>query len=111
MAHAPHLDRVFQALSHPTRLAVIDRLAHGPAGASELAQPFDMSLPSFMQHLDVLERGGLVHSRKEGRVRTYRLQPKSLKAAEGWMAERRDLWERRLDGLDDYLVTMKERSE
>lgn len=75
---------------------------------SELAQPFDMALPSFSQHLDVLEDCGLVRSRKEGRVRTYQLAPKTLKAAEGWLAKQRTLWERRLDQLDSYLENMKE---
>lgn len=102
------LDRVFHALGDPTRRAVLARLSGGAAPVSELARPFRMALPSFTQHLDVLEGCGLVRSRKVGRVRTYRLEPKALKAAEGWMAEQRALWERRLDQLDDYLLTLKE---
>ena len=102
------LSAVFQALADPTRRAVLERLGRGPAAMSELAQPFDMALPSFSQHLDVLERSGLVRSRKSGRVRTYRLSPRPLKAAENWMAKQRALWERRLDQLDNYLQTMKE---
>jgi DNA-binding transcriptional ArsR family regulator len=105
------LDRVFHALGDPTRRAVIRRLGQGPAAVGELARPFKMALPSFMQHLSVLEQCGLVRSRKTGRVRTYQLQPKPLKAAEKWMVEQRDLWERRLDQLDDYLMQMKEREE
>ena len=77
---------------------------------SELARPFKMSLPSFSQHLDVLENCGLVRSRKAGRVRTYRLAPQPLKTAEQWMSKQRSLWERRLDQLDDYLTTMKEKA-
>jgi DNA-binding transcriptional ArsR family regulator len=73
-----------------------------------LARPFAMALPSFTQHLDVLERSGLVASHKRGRVRTYRLVPTSLRAAQDWLAVQRDLWERRLDQLDDYL---KEREQ
>jgi DNA-binding transcriptional ArsR family regulator len=102
------LSAVFQALADPTRRAVLERLGRGPAAMSELAQPFDMALPSFAQHLDVLERSGLVSSRKSGRVRTYKLSPRPLKAAENWMAKQRTLWERRLDQLDSYLQTMKE---
>ena len=74
---------------------------------SELAEPFHMALPSFSQHLGVLEDCGLVRSRKEGRVRTYQLAPQALKAAEGWLAKQRTLWTRRLDQLDDYLKEQK----
>jgi DNA-binding transcriptional ArsR family regulator len=102
------LDSVFHALGDPTRRAVVSRLGRGPAAVSELARPFNMALPSFVQHLGVLERCGLVRSRKAGRVRTYHLRPQALKAAEHWMAEQRALWERRLDQLDDYLKDMKE---
>jgi DNA-binding transcriptional ArsR family regulator len=101
------LDRVFQALSDPTRRAVLQRLSGGTAPVGELAKPFDMALPSFLQHLRVLEDCGLVSSRKSGRVRTYRIAPKPLRAAEGWMAAQRALWERRLDQLDHYLEDMK----
>jgi DNA-binding transcriptional ArsR family regulator len=97
------LDRVFQALADPTRRAVLQRLGRGAAPVSELARPFDMALPSFLQHLKVLEGTGLVRSHKSGRVRTYRISPEPLRAAEGWMAEQRALWERRLDSLDRYL--------
>lgn len=102
------LNRVFQALADPTRRAVLERLAGGPAAMSELAQPFRMALPSFSQHLDVLEESGLVRSSKEGRVRTYRIAPKAMQAAEGWLAKQRALWTRRLDQLDDYLENLKE---
>jgi DNA-binding transcriptional ArsR family regulator len=103
------LGRVFQALTDPTRRAVLERLSSGPAAVSELARPFKMALPSFSQHLDVLESCGLVRSRKTGRVRTYQLMPQPLKAAEHWMATQRALWERRLDQLDDYLAELKEK--
>jgi len=102
------LDRVFRALGDPTRRAVLARLSLGEVTVSELARPFDMALPSFTQHLGVLEECGLVKSKKTGRVRTYRLMPQPLKAAERWMAEQRRLWERRLDQLDAYLKVMKE---
>jgi DNA-binding transcriptional ArsR family regulator len=101
------INRVFQALADPTRRAVIERLCSGPAAMSELAQPFDMALPSFSQHLAVLENCGLVRSTKTGRVRTYRLAPAPLKLAEHWMVRQRALWDRRLDQLDDYVQRMK----
>ena len=75
---------------------------------TELARPFSMALPSFSQHLGVLEQCGLVRSQKSGRVRTYQLAPEPLAAAEDWMAAQRTLWERRLDQLDDYLKELKE---
>ena len=106
--HPAPLDRVFHALADPTRRAVLRRLSGGPAPVSELAQPFDMALPSFTQHLKVLEASGLVRSHKTGRVRTYYLAPQPLKEAEHWMVEQRALWERRLDQLDAFLIDLKE---
>jgi DNA-binding transcriptional ArsR family regulator len=103
------MDRVFRALSDPTRRAVIERLGGGPAAVSELARPFDMALPSFWQHLKVLEDCGLVRSEKTGRVRTYRLAPAPLRAAEHWLAHQRALWERRLEQLDEYLTLIEEK--
>ena len=105
------LDRVFHALSDPTRRAVLTRLSEGPTPVSELALPFDMALPSFTQHLGVLEECGLVRSRKKGRVRTYTLAPEPLKKAEHWIEKRRSLWEKRLDQLDKYLITLKEKKQ
>jgi DNA-binding transcriptional ArsR family regulator len=101
------LDRAFQALGDPTRRAMLERLARGPASVSELKRPFVMSLPAVMQHLTVLEASGLVLSEKAGRVRTCRINPAALAQAEGWIAERRMEWERRLDRLGDYLETLK----
>jgi DNA-binding transcriptional ArsR family regulator len=83
------LTTVFQALTDPTRRAVIERLTRGPAAMSELARPFAMALPSFSQHLGVLESCGLVRSKKVGRVRTYRLAPEPLKKAASWIARQR----------------------
>ncbi len=102
------LDRVFRALGDPTRRAVLARLSLGEVTVSELARPFDMALPSFTQHLGVLEECGLVKSKKVGRVRSYRLVPQPLKSAERWIVEQRQMWERRLDQLDAYLKDMKE---
>ena len=98
------LDRVFQALADPSRRAMIERLSRGPASVSELARPFAMSLPAVVQHLQVLEASGLVTSEKVGRVRTCRIVPEALSAAEQWINERRMLWERRLDRLGAYLA-------
>jgi DNA-binding transcriptional ArsR family regulator len=102
------LNRVFHGLADPTRRAVLERLSSGPAAVSELAEPFSMSLPSFLQHLDVLESCGLVKSRKAGRVRTYQLTPQPLKVAEGWLERQRVIWNRRLDQLNTYLTDLKE---
>jgi DNA-binding transcriptional ArsR family regulator len=99
------LDQVFQALADPTRRQVVVQLGSGSASTSQLAEPFSMALPSFIQHLSVLERAGLVTSTKRGRVRTYELVPAALGIADGWLAEQRRLWERRLDQLDDLLRT------
>jgi DNA-binding transcriptional ArsR family regulator len=104
------LDRVFQALADPTRRVMVERLSRGPASVSELAEPFEMSLPSIVQHLQVLEASGLIHSEKVGRVRTCQIGAKALGNAERWISERRATWERRLDRLGDYLqVTDPER--
>ena len=105
------LNLVFQALADPTRRAVVERLSRGPTATSELARPFKMALPSFLQHLDMLQKCGLVRSRKSGRVRTYELAPDTLKEAEDWMATQRSLWERRLDQLDSFLEGLKEQPE
>lgn len=102
------LDLVFRALGDPTRRAVLERLAIGPSATIALAEPFDMALPSFTQHLDVLEHCDLISSMKSGRVRTYRLTPASLRPAETWMTRQRSLWEKRLDQLDTHLKTMKD---
>jgi DNA-binding transcriptional ArsR family regulator len=102
------LDQVFRTLADPTRRAVLRRLSNGTASTLELARPFRLALPSFTQHLRMLEKSGLVKSTKSGRVRTYELAPKRLQAAEDWILDRRKLWERRLDQLDAYVLTMKE---
>jgi DNA-binding transcriptional ArsR family regulator len=107
--HTVKLDQVFQALADPTRRAVLRRLSRGAASTLELARPFDMALPSFTQHLSMLENFGLVKSKKSGRVRTYELAPKRLQVAEDWILDRRELWQRRLDQLDAYVLTMQEK--
>jgi DNA-binding transcriptional ArsR family regulator len=101
------LNQVFQALADPTRRAVIAQLSRSPASMSELARPFRMALPSFAQHLAVLEKCGVVQSRKDGRVRRYRLVPQPLSVAEDWIVAQRAIWEQRLDQLEEYIATMK----
>ena len=101
------LDLAFQALADPNRRGMLARLSRAPASVSELARPLAMSLPAVMQHLRLLEASGLVRSEKKGRVRTCRIEPGALAAAEGWIAEQRALWEGRADRLEDYLATMK----
>ena len=100
---AAALDRTFHALSDPTRRAMVQQLARGPASVSELARPLSISLPAVMQHLQVLEISGIVRTEKIGRVRTCSVEPKMLGLAERWIAERREIWERKLDRLADYL--------
>lgn len=95
---------MFHALADDTRIAVVERLGIGPASASQLAEPFDMALPSFMQHLGVLERAGIVSSHKSGRTRTYQLVPDAFREASTWMSSARSHWERRLDQLDELLL-------
>jgi DNA-binding transcriptional ArsR family regulator len=102
-AVARDLDLTFQALADPTRRAMVERLARGPASVSDLARPFAMSLPAVVQHLQILEASGLVASQKVGRVRTCRIEPQALSLAEHWFNERRLEWDRRLDRLSQYL--------
>ena len=105
------LDLAFQALSDPTRRAMVERLARGPASVSELTQPFDMSMSAVMQHLKVLEASGLVSSEKVGRVRTCRVDPKALTAAERWLNDRRRSVERSLDRLGAFLDETRPETE
>jgi len=101
------IDGVFRALSDPTRRDVVARLSAKPASVSELAAPYRMAMPSFLEHLKVLEASGLVWSEKKGRVRTYQLSSDRLKVAEDWLSRQRRLWETRFDQLDAYLLKLK----
>lgn len=105
------IDGIFRALSDPTRRHVLERLSKSPASVSELAAPFEMALPSFLQHLKILEGCGLVLSKKSGRVRTYALAPDRMKLAEDWLSKQRRFWERRLNQLDAYLLELKEKEQ
>jgi DNA-binding transcriptional ArsR family regulator len=97
------IDRAFHALAEPTRRAIVEKLSAGPVSASALAEPFDMTLAAVLQHLRVLEDSGIVRTRKVGRVRTCQIEPAGLGVAARWLAERRALWERRLDRLGEVL--------
>jgi len=97
------LDQTFHALADPSRRSIVVRLSRGPASVSELARPLAMSLPAVVQHLDVLQKSGLVRSEKVGRVRTCRLEPAPMRSVEEWIAQHRVTWESRLDRLSDVL--------
>ncbi|MFI5281181.1 MAG: ArsR/SmtB family transcription factor [Gemmatimonadales bacterium] len=101
--HSATLDAAFAALSDPTRRAILVRLARQGATVSELAAPFEMSLPAVSRHLRVLERAGLLERRIDGRVHRIGIVPGPLRTVEQWLAEHRDFWERRLDALARYL--------
>ena len=100
----PDIDRIFHALGDPTRRAIMEKLSAGPISVSQLAEPLDITLAAVVQHLQVLEDSGLVQTEKVGRVRTCRIEPAGLSAAEQWIADRRSMWERRLDRLGDLLA-------
>ena len=109
MVQARAADEVFNALSNPTRRKVLELLSVGPATVSELAAPFRMQLPSFVQHLSVLEKSRLIKSTKRGRVRTYEIAPERFNVVENWLTSRRELWEARLDQFDQYVKQLKEK--
>ena len=98
------LTNVFSALADPTRRAMIERLAKGPASVSDLARPLNLSLPLAVQHLKQLERSGVVTTRKTGRVRTCQINAKKLAAAETWIEKQRTLWHARFDSMDAFLM-------
>src|SRR5690348_12982658 len=104
----PDIDRVFHALGDPTRRRMVEKLSEGPMSVSSLATPLDITLTAVGQHLQSLEESGLVHTEKAGRVRTCRIEPAGLAAAEQWISDRRSLWERRLDRLGDVLAEAEE---
>jgi len=109
MVQSAAADDVFHALSNPTRRRVLERLSVGPATVSELAAPFDMQLPSFVQHLSLLEQSRLVKSKKRGRVRTYEIAPERFRVIDDWLTARRRSWEARLDRFEHYVTQLKEK--
>jgi DNA-binding transcriptional ArsR family regulator len=104
----PSIDRVFHALGDPTRRTIVERLSQGPVSVSHLAKPLAITLAAVVQHLQILESSGLVHTEKVGRVRTCRIQTEGLTAAEQWISDRRTEWERRLDRLGEFLAEDEE---
>ena len=104
----PTLDAVFSALSDPTRRAVISRLGQGPEAVSELADPHDMALPSFLKHIDMLERSGLVTSEKLGRKRICTLHPEAFQTANRWIEDQKRIWEVRLDRLEALVADLEQ---
>lgn len=104
------LDRVFHALADPTRRKMVERLAKSPTSVSNLAEPLEMTLAAVVQHVQVLEACGVVRTEKIGRVRICRIEPRALSSAEKWFHERRALWERRFDLLEDVLKEEKKKS-
>lgn len=102
-AAAQDIARVFNALGDPTRRAIVERVSEGPVSISSLAKPLKMTLAAVVQHIQVLEAGGLVQTEKIGRVRTCALQSKGLDLVTDWIAARKSLWERRLDSLGAVL--------
>ena len=96
------IDHTFAALADPTRIEIVTRLSRGSASVSELAEPHAMSLRAVLKHVQVLEAAGLVHTVKDGRVRTCSLQPARIDSATHWMEQLQRRWERRLDRLEQY---------
>lgn len=105
------LSLIFQALSDPTRRAMLARLGKGAVPVSELARPTGLALPTVMRHLGVLEEAGLIQTEKQGRVRTCRMRPETLGTAADWLAEQRAIWEARTDRLEAYVMRLMEGGE
>ncbi|KXF77985.1 ArsR family transcriptional regulator [Paramesorhizobium deserti] len=109
--YSGQLNGIFQALADPTRRAVLGRLGKGPASISELAEPFDMALPSFMKHIHILEDSGMIRTRKEGRVRTCAIEKKQFAVVQDWLSEQRAIWEGRTDRLEQFVITEQEKEK
>lgn len=107
--YSEQLDGIFQALSDPTRRAVLGRLGKGPASISELAKPFEMALPSFMKHIHFLEDRGFIQTRKEGRVRTCAIEKKPFATVEEWLSQQHSLWEGRTNRLELFVTTRRKK--
>lgn len=108
MANYEHrLSLAFAALADPTRRAIVARLCSGDATIGELAAPFEIGLPTLLKHIRVLEHGGLVSSKKSGRVRTCSLTPQALQTTDNWLREHIAIWDSRLDQLEVHLANKK----
>jgi DNA-binding transcriptional ArsR family regulator len=103
------LSRIFRALADPTRRSILERLSEGEASVSELAEPFEMSMPAISKHLKVLERAGLITRGRDAQWRPCRLEPKPLKNVDTWMNPYRQFWEESFDRLDDYLQELQQK--
>ena len=104
------LDRAFSALADPTRRAIVSRLCDGPKSVTQLSEPFELALPSLLKHVRVLEQSGLVSTKKIGRVRTCKIEPRALHAAEAWIHQHICAWEERLDRLEVHIERMKRKN-
>lgn len=104
---ADALSHVFFALADPTRRSILARLTQGEASVTELAEPFDMTMPAVTKHLKVLERAGLIVRGREAQWRPVRLEPEPLRQVSGWLENYRKFWDESLDRLDDYLKTIQ----
>ncbi|MEE2565811.1 ArsR/SmtB family transcription factor [Hyphobacterium marinum] len=102
----PDLSRLFHALADPTRRSILTRLAETPAPVSDLAEPTGLKLPTVMRHLAVLEESGLIATTKQGRIRICAIVPEAFEPARTWLDDQREIWEGRLDRLDDYVMKM-----
>lgn len=111
MQQADRLSLTFGALADPTRRAILARLAKGPASVTELAAPFDITLPAVSKHLKVLERAGLIERGREAQWRPCQLKASPLKDAAAWVERYRRFWEESFDRLDDYLRVLQEKKE
>jgi DNA-binding transcriptional ArsR family regulator len=111
MLNQLQVDQAFHAFGDPTRRKLVEQLSRGPASVSDLARPLGITLAAVVQHLHVLEQSGVVRSEKVGRVRTCHIQPAAFDVAAAWIAERRRLWERRLDRLGAILAEEEPRSD
>jgi DNA-binding transcriptional ArsR family regulator len=105
-----NVDSVLAAIADPTRRAILDRLARGPARISDVAEPFAMTLTGFCKHVKVLERAGLVQRTRRGRENTLRLSPKPLREVARWVLKYEQFWNERLDRLEEFFATQKEKS-
>ena len=106
-----NVDRVFHALGDPTRRAIMEQLSQRPTSVTLLAKPLQISLAAVIQHLEILEKSGLVHTEKTGRVRTCQLEPAGLSVVQEWIDQRRVAWERRFDRLGELLAELEGEKE
>lgn len=110
--HDADLSLLFHALADETRRSILTRLAEGPAGVTDLAEPTGLRLPTVMRHISVLEEAGLITSSKDGRIRTCAIVPEAMKPVRTWLDEQRAIWESRLDRLDAFVMqAMKDKGQ